>query len=312
MRSAKEHKPQQSRVITNSNGSRCVNKANLDRTQYTFLQMKPSEDNIRERAYYIWIKKGRPQQTKELQDEDWALATMEETQKEQYNIAYNKFSNTIDVHYPLTINYSSNIKRTIKIGGKSGDDFDNFNQALFDAIPIWEKMNIILPEGLEIYFTDDTNVKEAAYHFDNGKIIMTSKMFEKPSSVSYEDQVRGGYSNVGITGVSNQVSNDKISYGAAVLTHELGHILHKLYAPKQFTEMQLNPNAKKFVPNIAKDISYYAAMSTSNFEIVAEVFTGLVHGVDFKCSTINEYLRLGGVPDIVLKRYPYFQLNSHK
>lgn len=268
-------------------------------------QFLPDEAKIRERAYFIWEKKGRPNQTQQEQDEDYYLARMEEIQKEHFDIEERKIQNEIDVTYPIGIYHPNGIKKTIIIKGKQTENFDKFQEALSKAIPIWVDMNIDIPNGLEIYYTDVIEVSEAAYHFDNGKIIMTQTMFQKPDNIIDQDKVRGGRSNSSmLTGVSNQVSNSDIEHGAAILTHELGHILHKMSDHKEFGRMQSGlDNAVN--GRIVTDVSYYAANSGSNLEFVAEVFTGLVHGIDFKSSTIEEYLKWGGYPNIVSKRYPH-------
>lgn len=320
MYEARQNKEKVSRRIdvTGSGARQRMSKINLHAQQKEFdksylkttTQFFPDEAKIKERAYFIWEKKGRPNQTQQEQQEDYYLARMEEIQKEQFDTEENKIHNEIDVNYPINIHYSNGIKKTIIIKGKQTENFEKFQIALSQAIPIWEDMSIDIPNGLEIYYTDVTGVSEAAYHFDNGKIIMTQTMFQKPKDITNQNIVRGGVSTVGaLTGVSNQVSNSDIEHGAAILTHELGHILHKMSDHKEFGRMQSGKN-NAVNGQIVTDVSYYAANSGSNLEFVAEVFTGLVHGIDFKSSTINEYLKLGGYPNIVRKRYPHLLKNK--
>lgn len=288
----------------------CLQK-NSDKSYFKVTtQFSPDEAKIKERAYFIWERKGRPDQTLQEQEEDYYLAKMEEIQKEQFDKEQEKIQDEKGGEHSIGIHYPNGIKRTIKIKGKQTENFGKFQEALSKAIPIWVDMSIDIPDGLEIYYTDVTGVSEAAYHFDNGKIIMTQTMFKKPNDMIEQDKIRGGVSTTGmLTGVSNQVSNSDIEHGAAILTHELGHVLHKMSDPKGFGRMQSGQN---HVVNrqIVTDVSHYAACSGSSFEFVAEVFTGLVHGIDFKSSTINEYLKLGGYPNIVSKRYPYLLRNK--
>jgi len=129
------------------------------------------------------------------------------------------------------------------------------------------------------------------------------------------DVVVWGYGEEGKRGVADQIYDDKRksrldpsrlllamqgkydstkidAKAAAMVVHELGHLIHELNAPDQFW-YDKSTGSPRVPASIANCVSSYA--HNNNYcEFVAEVFTGLVHGRAYPPEVLVEYARHGG------------------
>lgn len=81
---------------------------------------------------------------------------------------------------------------------------------------------------------------------------------------------------------------------AAIVIHEIGHVLHQIQHPERFWPLNCCADNFKQVPNISTNVSLYASKSLCEF--VAEVFTARILGCSMYVNRlINEdYGILGG------------------
>ncbi len=119
------------------------------------------------------------------------------------------------------------------------------------------------------------------------------------------------YGENGVRGVADQVYDDnrkfrvhpqRIAQGetkyqaskldakaAAVVIHELGHIIHERMGGQGFWDSR---NSDTLVSaGVAQQVSSYTQSKMSPTELVAEVFTGLVHGKKYPQDVMSEYAK---------------------
>lgn len=144
------------------------------------------------------------------------------------------------------------------------------------------------PNGIEFYLSSVPGYQSVAYHRDlapGGGTGRRSVVLLGAGAVNTAGMI-------GRRGIADAVATrNESTYCACVVVHELGHNLHELLSEDFFW----TPNANQ-PPNVglALQISQYAA--TNKKEVVAEVFTGKLYGINYSPAIMNMYNFYEGIP----------------
>lgn len=138
-------------------------------------------------------------------------------------------------------------------------------------------------------------------------------LIHNPKVEGSEEQFKGGRTADGKRGVPDQAGDAAIemakklkrpigeqekaakkAYAAAIVAHELGHILHAQGSPEKFWNMKIAPEAftETGWADVAPQVSEYACGNV--LEFVAEVFCGRAIGVEYSSDVMDVYYELGG------------------
>lgn len=169
---------------------------------------------------------------------------------------------------------------------------------IMGKIPNSNKTRQIYTVGMHV----DENSTDKATIFLTGSSVLSNPMVGKAlSGVSALKRKGKNYyaagGKRGVRGVADYME-DSVSLHkrstrvAAVVVHEIGHILHQTQNPNRFWPLNCCGGDFKQVPRIAENVSAYAG---NNFcEYVAEVFTAKVYGFTLSTAINNDYTALGG------------------
>jgi hypothetical protein len=184
-------------------------------------------------------------------------------------------------------------------------------QAVRSALTSLEPAGVPIRNGLKLVISSskNQNIKQEAFHFGAGAIVLTPKMFHDPAVQHTEEAigVKGGGAGAECLGVAHQLARGlpKASregvIGAGVVVHEIGHVMHKIMNPDEFLDATQSvgdegtTTESKAKSQAASKVSYYAWMNGAPpAEIVAEVFTGLTQGKKYPRDVIAVYKKYGG------------------
>jgi len=94
--------------------------------------------------------------------------------------------------------------------------------------------------------------------------------------------------------VGEQEKAAKKAFAAAIVAHELGHILHAQGSPGEFWNMKIAPEGFQEIgwSEVAPQVSEYACGNV--LEFVAEVFCGRAIGIEYSTAVMDAYYELGG------------------
>lgn len=151
--------------------------------------------------------------------------------------------------------------------------------------------------------TDKDDAKQEINLFLSAEGLLVHNPKEKES-----DEQPKGVGSMGKRGVPDQAADAafaatkkgdkekaaKRAYAAAIVAHELGHILHAQGSPEEFWNMKIAPEAftKTGWADFAPEVSEYATGNV--LEFVAEVFCGRAQGFKYSKDLLNKYYELGG------------------
>ena len=167
--------------------------------------------------------------------------------------------------------------------------------------------------GIDIYLTDRPHVRNIA-HVGNAAGGQSITIFLGPRvhhrqramrnpPIQVEGGITAGNRARGIAdhsydGTTVWFGNPKqVAMTAAVIIHEMGHVLHEFSSPGIFWDLKVDASAQPYAalvgwPAQALAVSQYA--TTNALEFVAETFTGMMLGKTYAPVVIAAYGALGG------------------
>ena len=203
---------------------------------------------------------------------------------------------------------------TVKVLGNPGDAlYGDQLAAVRAALETLEQSRVPLRNGLQIVLSSlaDPGMKQEAFHFGAGAVVLTPNLFHDPTIAHTEEavNVKGGAPQGNSTlGVAHQLARGlggdarKGQIGEGVVIHEIGHVMHKIMNPEEFLEatsgdVDDEPDRAEMAKKsqAASKVSHYAwNAGAPPAEIVAEVFTGLTSGQKYPRDVIEVYKKYGG------------------
>lgn len=161
------------------------------------------------------------------------------------------------------------------------------------AISKIEKAGFRLPESLVIHLPKWGRTIDATTLCDSGST--PRAVFNPPNFVHLSPAVVGNpidrVLNSGSGDFYQNLSTELDPDGAASVVHELGHMMHFTKEPGKFFGLH-GAGFNLAGGNIAAKVSGYASGNPREF--VAEVFMGLVHGLNFDDEILAMYADFGG------------------
>lgn len=207
-------------------------------------------------------------------------------------------------------------KVTVKVTGKQrAPSFVRQIGAIRSALKTLAAHNMPIADGMELVIssTADPRLKNEAFHTGAGVIFLRSNIFDHDvlSDVNMRDKdIRGGKPKDGVLGVTHHIAAEDSSgadkgdlIGAGTIIHEIGHVTHRTGNDALFQKYRMgldwedaDKDEATEVTKLTKKVSHYAWNSGKGnvTELVAEVFTGIMHGKKYDREVIDAYLKYGG------------------
>lgn len=200
----------------------------------------------------------------------------------------------------------------VTIFGEAGNALDGLHRKSIDtAVRDIVAAGHALPPLL-FYLTSGAvpNVAMKTYNAGNPEpvIFLGPNMWAKnPKAAGPNPGVQGGIGTAGPRGVANQCYDGTTRFfgnpkqkaqGAAIVIHELGHILHEINSPGTFWEIQIQTEGQQPITSSptwagqAPKVSHYACNNC--LEFVAETFTGILCGKNYDANVTAAYNGAGG------------------
>ena len=216
-------------------------------------------------------------------------------------------------------------KSTCTVGGctlmlnadlRGGQEINMKLDLVENAVQLVHGSNYGLPNTLRFYLTANRNQGCEAYircsslatKDVNDMTIYVGAKFDEyaPGKDNNANTVKGGMgsstrANRTVRGVQDHVYDmahpnmtkaikDRLQ---ALVVHEIGHILHAHHNLNKFLILKTSPNLTTPGPVNAK-VSQYCLNAQNGLELVAEVFCGMVHGLQYPQDVMQYYNLCGG------------------
>ncbi len=172
---------------------------------------------------------------------------------------------------------------------------------LTDAINTALLRKIDLPP-IKFYLSKDMSVRNIAFMANaEGKhdaiIILGGKYW---TNQQIKESTTAGVANAVYDGTQRWFGNPKQkAFGAAMILHEMGHLMHEIASPDIFWSNKMGktllPSANVWGESAVK-ISMYCARASTSLEFIAECFAGVMCGKSYDGQVKAAYEACGGYP----------------
>lgn len=191
-------------------------------------------------------------------------------------------------------------------------------EAIEDSVRLIHSKKFKLPPTLRFFVLASSNVPSQAFPRcprptetlkDDPAIVISSKAdtYEEGKN-NNANLIKGGMGKKGPRGVHDQIYDLADNKRAAeknrmiaLVVHEIGHILHFFYDTKRFGILKTSFGIS-VSGLIAAKVSDYVQKQQNCLELVAEVFTGKIHGLSYSKDVMDCYYLCGGPKPIVPPR----------